>query len=244
MQKPQSTYKIYSRKRLNILNSKNPQNRNMQKKMKRFIPILMVFIIAITFCYLVWKSINPIFRTLCEDEAKAIATKITNEESTKVMEKHSYDELFKISRGEDGEIQMISANVISIDQITSDIAINVQKSLDSYESGEVKLPLGMISGIKFFAGSGPNIKIKLATVGSVITDVRSEFTAQGVNQTLHRVYLQIDCTVNVLTPFDITKENISNQVLLLENVILGNVPSTYYNLEGMSSTSDTFKFMD
>ena len=39
------------------------------------------------------------------------------------------------------------------------------------------------------------------------TDLKSEFTAQGINQTLHRVYLEVKCRVNILTPFqDIEKE--------------------------------------
>ena len=54
-----------------------------------------------------------------------------------------------------------------------------------------------------------------------MTDLKSEFVSQGSNQTLHRVYLQVECNVNILTPFEVTKTNISNQVLLLENVIVG-----------------------
>ena len=53
------------------------------------------------------------------------------------------------------------------------------------------------------------------------TDLKSEFVSQGSNQALHRVYLQVDCNVNVLTPFEVTKTSISNQVLLVENVIVG-----------------------
>lgn len=73
--------------------------------------------------------------------------------------------------------------------------------------------------------------------------MRSEFTAQGINQTLHRVYLQVDCEVSVLTPFkDITKK-IANQVLLAESVIVGDIPDTYYNLEGLQE-SDAMEVME
>lgn len=63
--------------------------------------------------------------------------------------------------------------------------------------------------------------------------MRSEFTHQGINQTLHRVYLQVVCEVSILTPFEDITEKIINQVLLAENVIIGNIPETYYNLEGV-----------
>lgn len=77
------------------------------------------------------------------------------------------------------------------------------------------------------------IKIVVLSIGNVETDLRSEFIAQGINQTLHRVYLQIKCEVKILTPFNIITQSIDNQVLLLENVIVGHVPNTYYNLDGI-----------
>lgn len=76
------------------------------------------------------------------------------------------------------------------------------------------------------------------------TDLRSEFTAQGINQTLHRVYLQVKCDVNILTPFDNISREITNQVLLMENVIVGNIPNTYYNLEGINGNSDALEIIE
>ena len=81
------------------------------------------------------------------------------------------------------------------------------------------------------------IKIVVLSIGNVETDLRSEFTAQGINQTLHRVYLQIKCEVKILTPFNIITQSIDNQVLLLENVIVGHVPNTYYNLDGIDKNN-------
>ena len=94
------------------------------------------------------------------------------------------------------------------------------------------------------AGRGPGIKITISSVGDVETDLRSEFTSQGINQTLHRVYLQVKCQVNILTPFDNMSREITNQVLLMENVIVGNIPNTYYNLEGMKDNSDAIEVIE
>lgn len=94
------------------------------------------------------------------------------------------------------------------------------------------------------AGRGPGIKIRISSIGDVETDLRSEFTAQGINQTLHRVYLQVKCNVNILTPFDNIAHEITNQVLLIENVIVGNIPNTYYNLEGINGNSDVLEVIE
>ncbi len=49
---------------------------------------------------IIYKAIDPIFQEICSDEAKSIATKITNEQSTNVMREHSYDEMFTIQKDE------------------------------------------------------------------------------------------------------------------------------------------------
>ena len=72
------------------------------------------------------------------------------------------------------------------------------------------------------------IKIRISHVGNVNTKLVSEFTAQGINQTLHRVYLNLDCEVTILTPYNTIKQKIENQVLIAESVIVGVVPDFYF----------------
>ena len=103
---------------------------------------------------------------------------------------------------------------------------------------------GSFTGFKLLAGRGPGIKITISSIGDVETDLRSEFTAQGINQTLHRVYLQVKCNVNILTPFDNIEREITNQVLLVENLIVGNIPNSYYNLEGLDGNSDAMELIE
>lgn len=41
----------------------------------------------------------------------------------------------------------------------------------------------------------------------------------------------------MLTPYNIVEEVVTNEIVLAENVIVGLVPSTYYNLEGMEKNN-------
>ena len=43
----------------------------------------------------------------------------------------------------------------------------------------------------------------------------------------------------MVTQYKTIEENIVNQVLLVETVIVGNVPESYYNLEGMKDEDVT-----
>ena len=194
-------------------------------------------VIAFSTVKIVLDAISPIFNALCEDKAKSIATIISNNEATNVMKDHTYDELFTIEKDNDGNITMIKSNVIPINEIISDVAVKIQNSINERGKENIKIAIGSFTGSKLLSGRGPGIPIKISSIGNVETDLRSEFSAQGINQTLHRVYLQVDCEVSILTPYNTISEKVSNQVLLIENVIVGKIPNTYYNFDGIDSSN-------
>ena len=237
-------YRIYSRPRIRIPKIFfRAKGSFRNKRGKKIVKVLIIFTIAFLTVKIILDSVLPIFDTLCENEAKSIATIISNEQATNVMREHSYDELFTIEKDTNGNVTIIKSNVVPINEIISDVANKIQIELDNKGRDDIEIALGSFTGFKLLAGRGPGIKIRISTIGNVETDLRSEFIAQGINQTLHRVYLEVKCNVSILTPFDNIESQITNQVLLIENVIVGNIPSTYYNLEGLNQ-SDAIELVE
>ena len=230
--------KIYSRPRIKIppIFSNNIGDKNLKRKQK-IVKIFIIMVIAFSTVKIVLDAILPIFDTLCKDKAKSIATIIANEEATNVMKEHTYDEIFTLEKDKDGNITMIKSNIIAINEIISDVAVKIQNTINQRGRENIEIALGSFTGFKLLSGKGPGVPIKISSIGNVETDLRSEFSEKGINQTLNRVYLQVDCEVSILTPYNSITEKVSNQVLLIENVIVGKIPSTYYNLEGFDSNS-------
>lgn len=235
--------KIYSRPRIKLPKVKIGKIKNKEKTRKIAL-IVIILIIAITTQRLIFKAILPSFYTLCESRAMSIATKISNEQATKVMREHSYEELFKIEKDNEGKVTMVTANTSKINEIISDVAIKIQEEIDKRGRDNIGIAFGSFTRVKMLSGRGPSVKIRISSAGEVHTDLKSEFIAKGINQTLHRVYLQVDCEIDVLTPFDKVSKNVSNQILIAENVIVGNIPSTYYNIEGLENKVDAMEVME
>ena len=161
---PKNSYKIYSRPRLNIAFLKNsPKSHRSRIRIKKIMPIALVVFIAILTCFSVWNFINPIFESLCEDKAKSVATIITNEETTNIMKKYNYDTFFTIEKDDNGNVQMINANVLKINEVTSDIAVNIQNRLDEKQKNSVYLAIGAITGISYLSGFGPRIRLSICS---------------------------------------------------------------------------------
>jgi sporulation protein YunB len=227
--------RIYSRKRIKLpkIEFKNRYNKENFNKKAKFIKGLIILIIAVTVAILIVNAIEPIIDAQCEVKAKAIATKISNEQVSIVMKDYKYEDLCTVIKDEFENVKMIKSNIILINEIISDVALRVQDELNKVDSENMDIRLGTFTGSKFLSGRGPKVNFKISTIGNVETDLKSEFISAGINQTSHRVYLQVKCKVVILTPFNQVEEEIENQVLIAEAVILGDVPSSYYNFDGV-----------
>jgi len=224
---------IYSRPRIKlpkflvIHNKRNFKNR----KAARFFLILFVI------CFLIGvivKAVTPVFNRLCTEKAKSIATIITNDETTNAIRDYQYSDFIVIHRDDTDKILMLESNMKNINIVISDVANRIQKSINNTNEEDVNISLGSFTGVSLLSGRGIKVPISISTVGNVKTEVRSEFKSQGINQTLHRLYLQIESEISILTPFNTIQESITNQLILAENIIIGEIPETYYNLEGMT----------
>ncbi len=134
--------KIYSRPRIRIpriiMQSKK---RIKNPKAKKMTTIVVILIIAFSTAKLILDAVLPIFDTLCENRAKSIATLVSNEQATNVMKQHSYDELFTIEKDNNGNISMIKANVIAINEIISDVANKIQEEIDNRGREDVQIAM-------------------------------------------------------------------------------------------------------
>ena len=233
--------KIYSRKRF-ILKPIYKKRTFIIKR--KYLKITLILLIIVITYQMILSYIEPVFESVCEQKVKSVATIISNQESTKAMNKYQYEELYTIEKDEAGNIVIIRSNVVPINIMISDLTEGIQNRFNEIENTKIDIPLGNVFGIYFFSGWGPSIPAKVAMLGTLDTEVKSEFIAKGINQTLHRIYVNFECYVKIITPIKNFEKKITNQVIIAEHVIVGNIPDTYYNLEGMSGVDDVLNVIE
>lgn len=234
---------IYSRPRIKlskflIINNRKKSFKN-DKKFKFLFVITIIFIIF----GVVVRAVTPVFNRLCSDKAKSTATIVTNEETTNVIKDYKYSDFIIIHKDEDGNILMLESNMKNINDVISDVAYRIQKTINNTQDEDVTISLGSFTGISILSGRGCKVPIRISTIGNVKTNVKSEFISQGINQTLHRLYLDIESEISILTPFNTINETIRNQLILAENIIVGEIPNAYYNISGLTE-SDAMNLME
>ena len=203
--------------------------------------MFMVIVIALV---LFLKKAYPILKSSCETAAASKGNKIINQEINDVMKNYTYDEIINIEKDEYGKINLVKADVIKINEITTQIISNIQKEFDKIPRVNVFINMGTISGISMLNNVEPKFEIELESAGTLNANVRTEFKSVGINQTQHKIFLELDGKIGILTPFSTFSKNINMNVLLMEAVIVGEVPETYYNLEGITDSAETYNFIE
>ena len=134
--------KIYSRPRIKIpkivIQNGKKLNSNKGRKTAKIVIILIIAFSVVKFSL---DAVSPIFDTICENRAESIATIVSNEQATEVMKEHTYDEMFTIEKDSNNNITMIKSNIISINEIISDIGIKIQEQLNEKEKDSISIAI-------------------------------------------------------------------------------------------------------
>jgi len=195
--------------------------------------IAFFLVIGTLFSYIViyvQKEIIPTIQTICESKAQALALMVTTDTIENHMKDVEYSDLMQINYNESGKVSSISANVNIMNKLTAQIVNEVQQKLSKVDETIVKIPIGKLLGWSIFSGYGPQISVKLVPTGNVTANFKSDFGAQGINQTKHTVLIEIDTNVTIVAPFTIDDVVSKSVLTVAETIIIGDIPDTYLQL--------------
>lgn len=130
-----------------------------------------------------------------------------------------------------GKVTSITSNTAANIRFKRQVTEAVARQLGTMSSEELGVPLGTLTGQPLLSGAGPRVRVRVDSVGEVTADYTNTFTSAGVNQTLHRVCLDITATVYLFLPGEILPVSVNSGVCVAETVIVGETPDTYLNLE-------------
>lgn len=200
-----------------------------RKGYSRWLRFCLVLFCLIYLLGYVQKKTLPMFYDLVENKIRDIGTEMTEHS---IMENEligavDYEMLIESRVGEDGKVNSLAANGSLLNQIRTSLIDSILQKMDVLRESYVTIPLGSFSGNPFFAGTGPDIPIRIVPYGSVDINFQSLFTSAGVNQTKHEINMVILVNMNAFFPgrtLDITLEV---PVLLAQTIIAGDVPRAY-----------------
>lgn len=216
--------------------SRNAISKSFRPKFARIVIAILIFLAVFIFCTVYFrKNIVPTVMDSSIAQVRAITTNAVNIAATTVLNDGlTYEELFDVKYDDTGKITMIQANSPRINAIAREIANLAQANLDTLGTQEISIAVGTFTGLALLTGFGPDVTIKIVPIGTVNCDFVSYFQSAGINQTSHKIYIDVYADVNIITPIDEPTVRVKAEVLVCENVIVGDVPDTYLSMHDIS----------
>lgn len=181
--------------------------------------LLMIFL---TFADL---RLKPVVINAARSRARLFASDVISR-SVDAAVSESTDSFINVIYGEDG-ISAIETNVTGISRLRADSILNIRGEISDIDRMTLDIPLGNLAGGMLLSGRGFPVRIKLVPIGDVSGEIYSEFSETGINQTLHRIYLRVRVSMNMIVASDTVRLELADDILVAETVIVGKVPDAY-----------------
>lgn len=176
------------------------------------------------------RRLRPTLLQFAETRAQVLATRAVNQAITeKVAGSIHYEDLFSVKTDSRGKIVMIQQNTAEVNRLASQATMAVQETLRQITDERIVIPLGQIMGSQLLASYGPKIVVTVVPVGTVTTRVNDRFQQEGINQTRHRIYLQITGQIRIIIPLMSSMVTVVSEVPITDATVLGEVPQVYFD---------------
>ena len=147
----------------------------------------------------------------------------------------AYEDLVRVQEDYQGQVSSLQSNMLLINELKLRVTEEIMAELGQEENQKISLALGTVSGIQVAAGKGPLLHIGIRPGGYAQTRIYNEFSAAGINQTLHRIMLEAGVDMMVLLPGRTVGVQTVTSYCIAETVIVGRVPSGYTDINGDQS---------
>lgn len=159
------------------------------------------------------------------DAASSAATK--GIEKSLDTDRVKYSDLIKFGRDKNGNIVSVTTDAYYLNKIGNNIGDEIDKHINQMKSYVIKIPFSVLFSEQLINGRGPKIPMIFVMTGITTTDFENEFTAAGVNQTHHRIMMNITVNTYVIHSGNVTVVPYKTNVCIAESIVVGITPQTF-----------------
>ena len=190
--------------------------------------------LALAVIFLIDYALRPTLTALARARVENAVTRIVNDavNGTLTSEAISYSDLVTLEKDAAGQVSVLAANTAQLNALRTEILGEVLAQVEQLDSQELGVPLGSLTGFATASDLGPVLPVRVLTAAVPTADFENVFTSTGINQTLHRIMLNVRVECTLLIPGGTVDTAVEAQVCAAETLLMGQVPDAYLELPG------------
>ncbi|MBR2302818.1 MAG: sporulation protein YunB [Clostridia bacterium] len=211
---------------------KQKRGKKTKKSKKKLLSFLAISGIFIYFLCSITNYFSSVIVSTCYAKVQSATMSAVNNAVIEVMSQSvSYSDLMMVEKDSNGDIAMFETNSVLVNRLARETAKKTQQNLQKNNVLYVSMPIGQLTGIAFFSNIGPDFNIKVTPYESVNCFFMSEFEEAGINQTRHKIFLNVIADMRVILPGVDKTISTCTEVLVCESLLVGKVPQIYLSNE-------------
>lgn len=201
------------------------------KHPKIIMVIIAIFLLINSILYFFDKNILPAVLSIGEEKLRREATAIINETALDIYSKDfDYKDMIITEKDNEGNITMLRADTVKLNYLSAKLVLASNNKIGELEEVGLKVPLGYMTKNLVFYNLGPKINVDMTQIGNITSSYESVFESAGINQTRHKIYLNINMKMKLIVPLKSREVEIASQIPIAETIIVGKVPNTAIEL--------------
>lgn len=183
-------------------------------------------------------SFRSKYREVIEDLARTTVMNTTSDLTNDAIARQieigdiAYDRIVFFEKDLDGRITALKTNMSEVNRLKTEILDIINDEILSLDTSDIGIPLGSLFLPELLSGKGPPIPVHILSIRNSDASFVSEFSQAGINQTLHRLNMEVSIDVAVLVLGETSSFTMTSQVVVAETVIVGDVPQTFLQTGG------------
>jgi sporulation protein YunB len=203
--------------------------------LRRWLQRLAILLIILALLFFSLRSkYRDVIEELAQTQVKNTTSDLTNDAIAKqiAVGNIAYDRIVFFEKDLEGRITALKTNMSEVNRLKTDILNIINDEILSLDTSDIGIPLGSLFLPEFLSGQGPAIPVRILSIRNSDATFVSHFSEAGINQTLHRLNMEVSIDVAVLVFGHTSSFTMSSEVVVAETVIVGDVPQTYLQTGG------------
>ena len=219
-------------------------HRTLSRRERLLLWLAAAALATLTLAAVAMSHLKPILTSLATARVANTVTRIVTAAVNETIYEggEGYDSLILLEKDNEGRIVAVKSDMAAFNRLQSEVLASVLERMGEVDTRELSIPVGTLTGSPLLAGRGPEIRVRMQSVGSPSAHFENAFTAAGINQTKHQILLIVEVSVGILLPGFSTGTRVSSKFNVAETVIVGGVPEsyTYFSSGNIADTAEEY----
>ena len=219
--------------------SAGPWRLKLERRLRRGLPLwVLTWLVAagVMLCAVrvTERALRPVLAAAARYQVRSQVTAAVEQWAARDLQERGvdYSDFVTITRNEAGEITALSADMARLNLLRAELSAHLLERLEDSQL-ELTIPVGSLLPIEPTWARGPELHLRALALGTASAEFESEFTSAGINQTRHRLWLELSVPVTVLLPGGGEELTVDSRLCVAETVIVGQVPKTWFQTGGL-----------